>query len=331
MNIDKFNKLVDSAKKIVIIQADNPDGDSLASSLALDTLLANLGKEVSIYCGVDIPTYLRHMPGWDRIVHELPKNFDLSIILDTSSVSLLESLEKSGEINWLKTKPCVIIDHHATEPTINFATDIINEVASSTGEIVFKISEKNAWKIDKQVAEYLASSILFDTLGMTTESVTPKTLLTMSRLLENGVSLAELDDRRRLSNKKSIRLVEYKGRLLQRVSVDVDKRVATIDIPWSEIEKFSYEYNPSMLVLDEMRMIDTVLVAIAFKIYPDGKLTAKIRTNFGIKIADKIAEHFGGGGHEYAAGFKISKANNPEETKLECIKKTTELLDSIKL
>ena len=37
--------------------------------------------------------------------------------------------------------------------------------------------------------------------------------------------------------------------------------------------------------------------------YPDGKITARLRGN--IPIADTVAGYFGGGGHPYAAGFRI--------------------------
>ena len=56
--INGIGKLIDGASKIVIIQADNPDGDSLASALALEQILGDLDKEVVLYCGVDVPRYL---------------------------------------------------------------------------------------------------------------------------------------------------------------------------------------------------------------------------------------------------------------------------------
>ena len=51
--------LITDAQKILVIQAENPDGDSLGSALALEEILSDIGKVVALYCPVDIPKYLR--------------------------------------------------------------------------------------------------------------------------------------------------------------------------------------------------------------------------------------------------------------------------------
>jgi nanoRNase/pAp phosphatase (c-di-AMP/oligoRNAs hydrolase) len=58
---EQIQQLVGDAQKIVVVQADNPDADSLGSALALEHILGDLGKDVYLYCGVDIPTYLRYL------------------------------------------------------------------------------------------------------------------------------------------------------------------------------------------------------------------------------------------------------------------------------
>src|SRR6187402_3005003 len=105
---EKITELVTTAQKIVVVQADNPDADSLGSALALEHILGDLGKDISLYCGVDVPTYLRYLDGWDRVVSELPNNFDLSIIVDASTYMLFDQLEKAGQIGWLKSKPSIV-------------------------------------------------------------------------------------------------------------------------------------------------------------------------------------------------------------------------------
>jgi phosphoesterase RecJ-like protein len=97
--------------------------------------------------------------------------------------------------------------------------------------------------------------------------------------------------------------LKYKGELLERVEYHCDDRLALVKVSFEEIAEYSNEYNPTMLVLDEMRLVKDVDVAIGLKTYPDGKFTAKIRSN--IPVADQVAGFFGGGGHAYAAGFKV--------------------------
>ena len=83
-----------------------------------------------------------------------------------------------------------------------------------------------------------------------------------------------------------------------------------------------------MLVLDDMRLAKNVKVAIAFKTYKDSRITAKIRCNYGSAVADKIAEHFGGGGHPYASGFKVTDGRAFDEVKNETIDFTKQVLTS---
>ena len=71
-----------------------------------------------------------------------------------------------------------------------------------------------------------------------------------------------------------------------------------------DIEEYSQEYNPNVLILEEMRLVEGVKVAVAIKTYPDGKVTGKIRCDSSAPIADKVAGYFGGGGHPFAAGFR---------------------------
>ena len=56
---ENFKEFLQDKQKICIIQAENPDGDSLGSAIALDYLLGD--KEISLYCPVDIPQYLHYL------------------------------------------------------------------------------------------------------------------------------------------------------------------------------------------------------------------------------------------------------------------------------
>lgn len=326
---EQIKQFIESAQKIVIVQADNPDGDSLASSLALEHILGDMGKEPVLYCGVAVPSYLRYMDGWDRVVNELPSDFDASIIVDTGSLLLLETLEKSGKLSWLASKPCLVLDHHQTESTITFASITHAPTAVATGEVIYELADKLDWPLNLQAQEFIAIAIMSDSLGLISEGASARSIHIIAELVDHGVSLARLETARRAMQKKSPELLDYKGKLLQHIEYHTDQRIAIVTIPWPEIEKYSHLYNPSMLVIDDMRMVEHVGLAVAFKLYPDGRITGKIRANYGCNIADKLAEHFGGGGHVYASGFRVTDGRSIDEVKAALISKATELLATL--
>lgn len=325
----KIADILEPAQKIVILQADNPDGDSLGSALALEQILGDMGKDPILYCGVDIPSYLTYLEGWDRVTKDLPQQFDAAIIVDTGADSLFEQLEKSGQKGWVKAKPVIVIDHHATEANIDFANVICNPTAVATSEVIYELAKQLGWPLNQTAKEMITTAIMADSLGLITEATSTRSIHIIAELVEDGVSLADLEHARRSLMRKSPEIVHYKGELLQRVEYFDDNRVSVITIPWKEIEKFSSQYNPSMLVMEDMRMTTGTHIAIAFKTYNGDRITAKIRANQGYPIAGKLAEHFGGGGHAYASGFKVQDGRPFNEVKSECIDLASQLLNQL--
>lgn len=327
---EKIQQILATAQRIVIIQADNPDGDSMGSALALEQILGDMGKDPYLYCGSGVPSYLTYLSGWDRVSKELPHQFDASIVVDTSAGSLLENLSLSGQQGWIAAKPCVVIDHHDVEATIPFAAVICNHPAVATGEVLYELAQQLDWPLNIEAKNMLTIAIMADSLGLTTPATSARSIHIVADLVEGGVNLAELENKRRDMMRKSPELTRYKGELLQRIEYSADERVASVTIPWEEIQQYSPHYNPSMLVMEDMRLTTRARVAIAFKLYSDGHITAKIRANYGSPIAGKLAEHFGGGGHSYSSGFKMDLKGRPfNEVKSECTQYATQLLDEL--
>lgn len=296
-------KLITDAQKIVVIQAENPDGDSLGSSLALEEILGDLGKDVSLYCPVEIPKYMRYITGWDRITADFDTSADLAIIVDTSAdVLLTKVLETPGVRAFLESHPVLVIDHHTTGSTLSFPHTMYEADAVATGEILYGLASSNSWAINAQAAENMLVAIMSDSLGLTTQNVTPNSYFVAGKLAELGASNAAIEARRREFMKKSPEILAYKGELISRIEYLLDGKLALVHIPWEDIQKYSDQYNPSVLVLDEMRLVEGVELGVAIKTYPDGKITGKLRGN--LPIAEEVAGYFGGGGHKYAAGFR---------------------------
>lgn len=301
---DQAKELILQAKKIIIVQAENPDGDSLASALALEEILSDIGKNIFLYCPVEIPKYLRYIKGWDRVESDFETNADLVIIVDTTAEVLLsKTLETPGVRHFLETHPVLVIDHHISKSNLSFNHTLLAEDTVATAEIVFDLATSANWKINQQASEDLMIAILSDSLGLTVQNIQPKTFYTVAKLVELGANNFEIESRRREYMKKTASILKYKGQLIERIEYLLDGKIAMIHIPWDDIKEYSDQYNPSVLVLDEMRLVEGVEIGVAIKTYPDGKLTGKLRSN--LPISATVAGFFGGGGHEYAAGFRV--------------------------
>jgi len=302
---DTLIATLNDAQKIVIIQAENPDGDSLGSSLALEELLSEAGKDVKLYCAIDIPKYMHYIKGWDRVEKDWPTDREVAIIVDTQAEALIQqALAQPGVRHFLESHPVIILDYHETAGDLPFETvTVVDPKAVATSELLYRLAKAAGWNITPDAAESMFISIQADSLGLTTPSTTADSYQVAADLVMLGANPAEVENRRREYMKKAADILKYKGELIERIEYFADGKLAIVHIPWEDIAEYSDRYNPSVLVLEEMRMVEGVEVAVAIKTYPDGKLTGKIRVN--MPIADVIAGYFGGGGHAYAAGFKV--------------------------
>lgn len=324
---NKFAEFLRDKTKICIIQAENPDGDSLGSAISLDYLFPD--KEVSLYCPVDIPKYLRYFTDWSRVTNEFDYKADGYIIVDTAAEVLLSKLLDDTAIrNRLFSAPVFVLDHHETEDDLPFSHDSIIEVCPACAELIYRIAKDLEIEVTREAAEAIFQGILSDTLGLTSGSVTAETFDIAAELTRLGANVADLEDRRREFMKKSQRILDYKADLIKRIEYSLDGELATIHIPWDDIREYSDEYNPNVLILEEMRLVEGVKIAVAVKTYPDGKVTGKIRSTHEAPIAEKVAGYFGGGGHPYAAGFRTYDTTYEEVVK-DLVKIVPELLANV--
>ena len=324
---NKFTEFLKDKSKICVIQAENPDGDSLGSAIALDYLLTD--KEVTMYCPIDVPKYLRYFTDWSRVTSEFDYRADGYIIVDTAAEVLLSKLLDDTAIrNRLYSAPVLVLDHHETEDTIEFPHEAIIEVLPSCTELIYKIAKSENIEINKESAEAIFQGLLSDTLGLTSSLVTAETFEVAADLTRLGANVTELEEKRREFMKKSPRILDYKADLIKRIEYSLDGGLATVHIPWDDIQEYSDEYNPNVLILEEMRLVTGVKVAVAVKTYPDGRVTGKIRTAYEAPIADKVAGYFGGGGHPQAAGFRTYDTTY-EEVVRDLIKIVPELLADV--
>ena len=305
-------KFIDAATTILILQPDSPDGDSIGSALGLEEILGDLGKTVLMYSYKEPEPYLRTLEGWDRVSQNMPKQFDLTILVDTGSPSLIKAAIEH-HFTELTSKPFVIIDHHVSRQPFGFEVTEFVEEAVATSEFIMQIALDLDWPVNPEAASKLTSALLSDSLNLTTSGTTAHSVAMLAELTGRGANLHELYKAKREASAITSDLLHLKGKLLQSVEFYVDGKLAVAEITPDMVAKYKDIAEPYTLILNEMQWTKGVELVAVYKNYGT-KINVPLRSTIG--AAAPIAEHFGGGGHPNAAAYRTKSLQVSEEVKL---------------
>ncbi|HSH31978.1 MAG TPA: DHH family phosphoesterase [Candidatus Saccharimonadales bacterium] len=321
--VAKLGQLVTDASIILILQPDKPDGDSVASALALEELLADMGKTIHHFCAGRVEPYLGYLPGWDRISDEWPGRYDLSLAVDIAGDALIPRLLEQHKPQLL-TKPAAVLDHHTSDIKLSFASlEVFDAAAAATGELIYLVAKKLHWPINQRAAEYLIASIQADTLNLSTPSTSTRTVAAFARLVKQGnVSLSSLSRRFRDATALDPDIMQLKGRLLAQVEFYADSQLAVLVVSGDLLKQYRQRTSLSAIVFNDMLHVRGVKIAAVMNDY--GTLV-RVLLRARVPIAAELAEAYGGGGHPMAASFASNDKTLPE-IKQDCIQLAARLL-----
>lgn len=307
--ITRLGELIDAAGTILILQPEKPDTDSLTTSLALEHILGDLGKTVTMYCQDEIPEYLRHFKGSDRVQQDFPAKFDLTILVDTGGPSMISRTIEKHQVALTK-KPFVIMDHHPTREPMPFETiDVIDSKATSTCELVVATSKQLGYSISTEAANLLVPGILADTRNLSVQTVGAKEFRLVAELIDLGANVFEVHEAYRKINAISPELLNLKGRILSRVEYFAGGKIAFVAITPAELKKYADIHDPADLVMYEMQRAEGVEVAVVMREYHGDVVKIKVSTRANMPVAALACNDFGGGGHARAAGCQFMEVS----------------------
>jgi phosphoesterase RecJ-like protein len=292
--IERLRNLLTSPGKVVILTHTRPDGDAIASLLSLCVCLDLAGYSVSGFLPDNIPKRYTFLPGLDLVVTQFPEDADLFIAVDCADEKRI-GLPSNARLQ----KVDVNIDHHSSNSY--FATlNIVHPKAPSTTFVIHELLLALGLPINKIVAELLLTGLVTDTIGFRTGNVTPEVLRLAAKLQEAGAPLAEIQ--LRALNQKNITAVRYWGYGLNRI-------VQKNGVVWTSLlntdrEESGYSGLDDADLVNILSVIEGTHVAVILVEQPGGKVKISWRSSSGINVS-KIAERFGGGGHDAAAGALI--------------------------
>ncbi len=305
-------KAVTDAQIILVLQPDSPDADSLGSALGLEEILGDLGKTVVMYSYKEPEPYLRTMEGWDRVLQDLPKAFDLTILVDTGSPALIKSALEHHYVA-LTAKPFFIIDHHVTRSEFGFVVSQIVEHACAAAEVITNIAIDRSWPINAGAAAKLSTAILADSLNLTTPESSERSVRMLAELVKRGANLYELYKLKRTASALTPELVHLKGRLLQSIEFHLDGTLAIAEITPDLVARYKDVHEPYTLILSDMQWAKGVELVAVFKNYGT-KINVPLRSTLG--YAAPVAAALGGGGHDNAAAYRCKTVMIQDEKQL---------------
>ncbi|PIR98484.1 MAG: hypothetical protein COT88_01510 [Candidatus Colwellbacteria bacterium CG10_big_fil_rev_8_21_14_0_10_41_28] len=322
----KLETILRDSKKIVFPQPNKLDADSLASALALKRIFEDMGKEAIVYTSQKIKENLSFVPNIEKVTDQFPTDFDLAILVDAGGLKEADiSLNEYREL--FEERPFVIIDHHIPEEDnkIPFSDlEIIDPDAPATGQMVFDIAKELGWKIDKEIADMLMTSIMLDTLFLTIPRVKEKDLRSVSELVALGSSIYEIKRNHDRAAGYDLDLIKYKAKLINRIELYRNGTIGIVQITKEEMDKYESRLRPSDLIVYDIQWLKGVEVAATLS--DTGELIrCSMRAH--VPVAQKAAKHFGGGGHERAAAFVVED-KSLAEVKEELIEVLSNLLEN---
>jgi len=304
--LQEIGRVLREHQRFAVLSHVRPDGDALGSQLAMGLALKHLGKDVAIwnedgmlekYSFVPRAELLRKPPAE-------PQDFDVLLALDTA---IQNRLGKAGEAI-RSAKICINIDHHPSNPRYG---DIvyIDADAPATGQILFELIKSEGLPFDRDIAENLYVAISTDTGSFQYSNTTARTFRIAAELVEAGIDVGRVSQQ--LYESYPRRRIELLRELLGTMRFAAGDKVATFSLSLETAKRLGVLPEDNEGLIDHLRAIRGVVVAVFFEELPDGKVRVSMRSKDEAADVCAICKLFGGGGHTLAAGARV-KGTLPE-------------------
>ena len=286
----------------VILSHVRPDGDAIGSQIALGMALEAAGKKVRLINEDGLPDNLVFLPESQRI--ELPPaeplDVEVAIALDTATKPRLgdNALHAAS-----KAKLWVNIDHHKSNPAYGDVNHI-DSTSPATGQILYKLITALNLPLPDASRDAIYVAVSTDTGSFQYPSTTEETYLMAADLIRRGLDVGRINSL--TYDHSPYRRVELMRALLNTLELTGEGRVAYWDLTKATAENLGLKPEDSEGMIDIIRGIDGVIVALFFEELPDGKIRVSMRSKDPRVDACQVCMEFGGGGHALAAGIRMA-------------------------
>jgi phosphoesterase RecJ-like protein len=295
-----------AADKLLLTTHENPDGDALGSLLAMDEILKQLGKDTLMYMSPDefpLPWEYRGLHFEGLIGSPPPDIADRTIVfLDCGNIDRMPvDFLQEGGLHILN------IDHH--HDNTRFGTvNLVCSSASSTAEMVWRLSKELGAEITPTIANALYVGLVTDTGRFMYENTTPMAHEMAAELIAAGVEPHKVY--RQLWEDLPFRRLQLLQRALASVERYDEGAMTVAHLTKADYEETGALETDSEGVVDHMRAVEGTRVAVLVRELladdREGMRKVSLRATDGSVDVSRIARAFSGGGHPQAAGFSTA-------------------------
>jgi phosphoesterase RecJ-like protein len=181
---------------------------------------------------------------------------------------------------------------------------IIDPSAPATGEIIFKLIKSQGLPFDHDIAENLFVAISTDTGSFQYPKTSARTFEIAAELVRDGnLDVGKISQQ--LYENYPRRRLELLRELLRTMRFSQCGRIAMFSLSLNTAAKLGVIPEDNEGLIDHLRAVEGVIVAVFFEELSDGKVRVSMRSKDERVDVCAICMKFGGGGHTLAAGARV--------------------------
>jgi phosphoesterase RecJ-like protein len=322
----KIYNEIEKADSIMLTTHENPDGDGIGSIVALYHHLEAKEKKCRILLTSKLPDEYQFLDPENKFeIFEETKhtewlsNVDLSILLDignyTRTGRMWNVIQQNGTT-------VVNIDHHPYPNGHPFTINISDVNASATGELIYDyLKTIDPDSLSKEVYEAIYIAIMTDTGSFSYNNTNVLCHEIAANAIKAGVDTAKIHQKIYGSSSRS--RIKLLAEVAANLQFTYNDKLVWFKITKEMMKKANAVNDDVDGFTDFARSIKGVEVALMVFENSNNSCRINFRSKGSYSI-NKIAQYFGGGGHSFAAGAKVSGEISDVTPKV--VNKTIEIL-----
>jgi len=301
-SLEQIGEALRNHQSFLLLSHIRPDADAIGSQIALGESLRAMGKTVRLVNEDGLPENLEFLPGSELIESPPaePVDCEVAIALDTATKPRLGDGALAAAAN---AKLWINIDHHKSNPRygdLNF----IDPTSPATGEILYDLIVALDLPMPDATRDSIYVAVSTDTGSFQYPSTTARTYEMAADLIRRGLDVGTINSR--TYDEQPYRRLELMRSLLNTLERSDDGLVADWTMRDEVRHKLDLKPEDSEGLIDIIRGIRGVLVAVFFEELPDQRVRVSMRSKDARFDVCQVAQEFGGGGHALAAGIRMA-------------------------